>query len=243
MKSIVLLGSKNIGYECLKYLFDNQENLNFKLIGVLTNDRGKKIVKYCKSKSIKLLNGLDDFLKISSCDIAISVQYHEILKQQHIQKAKEIIINLHMAPLPEYRGCNQFSFAILNRDNEFGTTIHRLEKGIDSGDIIFEKRFAIPDKCWVEELYQITFDKSVELFKESLPKLISGNYEFSPQDSFLDKRTTSVHYRKEIEDIKKIDLTWSKEKIERHVRATYMPEFDSPYTFINEQKINFEKGF
>jgi len=242
MKTIVFLGSKNIGYKCLKYLFDNQKNLNVKLIGVLTNARGKKVVEYCRSKSIKIINGLDEFLKINSCDIAVSVQYHEILKKQHIQKAKEIIINLHMAPLPEYRGCNQFSFAIVNGDKEFGTTIHRLEKGIDSGAIIFEKRFPIPNDCWVEELYQITFDKSVELFKESLPQLISGHYEINSQDSYLDKRTTSIHYRKEIEDIKKIDLSWSKDKMERHIRATYMPGFDPPYTVINNQKVNFVKG-
>jgi len=242
MKTIVFLGSKNIGFECLKHLYDNQNNLDFEIIGVLTNIRGKKIIEYCKEKTIRVINDLDEFLDIDSCDIAISVQYHEILKKQHIQKATEIFVNLHMAPLPEYRGCNQFSFAIINGDKGFGTTIHRLEEGIDSGSIIFEKRFPMPKDCWVEELYQITFDKSVELFKESMPYLVSGNYQLKPQKSFLDKRTTSLHFRREIEEIKKIDLSWHKDRIERQIRATYMTEFDPPYTVINNQKVNFKKG-
>ena len=241
MKKVVFLGSKNIGYECLKHLYNNKNNLNVELIGVLTNVRGKKVIEYCRGKSIMVIDGLDKFLKINSCDIAISVQYHEILKKNHIQKAKDIIVNLHMASLPEYRGCNQFSFAIINGDNVFGTTIHRLEEGIDSGAIMFEKRFPIPKDCWVEELYQITFDKSVELFKESLPRLISGHYKFRPQKSFLDKRTTSLHFRKEIEELKKIDLSWSKDRIVRHIRATYMPGFEPPYTIINNQKVYFRK--
>ena len=83
MKTIVFLGSKNIGYECLKHLYDNQNNLNFKLIGVLTNNRGKKVTQYCKEKSISMINGLNEFLDIDYCDIAISVQYHMILKKQH----------------------------------------------------------------------------------------------------------------------------------------------------------------
>lgn len=241
MKTVAFLGSKNIGYECLKHLYNNQNNLDVELIGVLTNVRRKKVIEYCRGKSIRVIDGLVEFLEIDSCDIAISVQYHEILKKTHIHKAKEIIINLHMAPLPEYRGCNQFSFAIINGDKEFGTTIHQLEEGIDSGAIMFEKRFPIPYGCWVEELYQITFDKSVELFKESLPHLVSGNYELKPQKSFLDKRTTSLHFRKEIEEIKKIDLSWSKDRIERHIRATYMPGFEPPYAIINNQKVYFGK--
>jgi len=241
MKTVIFLGSKDIGLECLKFLCENQYKLGYELKGVLTNTRGKKIIEYCKTRSVRLINGLDEFIEMESCDIVISVQYHEILKKEHIQKAKEIIVNLHMAPLPEYRGCNQYSFAIINEDIEFGTTIHKLEEGIDSGPIIFEKRFPIPSDCWVEELYQITFDKSVKLFRESMLSLISNNYKLKPQNTFLDKRTTSFHLRKEIEGLKKIDLSWSKEKIEKQIRGTSMQGFESPYTIINNQKVHFVK--
>ena len=239
MKKVVFLGSKFVGYECLKHLYDQRNRLDLELIAVLTNVRGEKIIEFCREKSITIIDNLDEFVNVESCDIAISVQYHKILKKEHIEKAKEIIINLHIAPLPEYRGCNQFSCAILNDDKEFGTTIHRLEEGIDSGAIMFEKRFPIPDGCWVKDLYQVACDKSVVLFQESLPQIISGDYELIPQASLLSERKTSIHYRKEINDQKKIDLSWSKNKIERHIRATYMPGVESPYTIVNNRKIYF----
>ena len=86
------------------------------------------------------------------------------MPKESIEKAKEITVNLHMAPLPEYRGCNQFSYCIINEDNFFGTTIHKLEEGIDSGPILFEDRFSIPDKLWVNE-DDMTFNRSVNLFE------------------------------------------------------------------------------
>ena len=65
-----------------------------------------------------------------------------------------------MAPLPEYRGCNQFSFAIVDGKKEFGTTLHKMEEGIDNGDIIAESRFDIPENCFVKELYELTYKTS-----------------------------------------------------------------------------------
>ena len=143
-----------------------------------------------------------------------------------------------MAPLPEYRGCNQFSFAIIDGATEFGTTLHRLEEGIDSGAILFEKRFPIPRNCFVKELYEITEKTSLELFEESMPNIINGNYELRPQEELVTERGTSYHYRNEIDEIKQIDLSWDKEKIERYYRATYFPPFEPPYAIIDGRKVS-----
>ena len=169
------------------------------------------------------------------CDIGISVQFHLILKKVHIEKARKLFVNLHMAPLPEYRGCNQFSFAIINEDKLFGTTIHVLDEGIDSGDILFEKRFPIPNQPRISDLYNLTVGKSIKLFEESLPKLLNGDYSKRQQSSYYDRKK-SFHLRKEINEIKRLDLSWSHEKIDRYVRATTMPGFEPPYFVIDGKK-------
>jgi len=239
-KKVVFLGSKKIGLECLKILNHSSKALNYEIVGVLTNNRGCDIKQYSLKNNLPLLSSLEEYLKLEKVDICISVQYHKILKKIHIKKAKELIVNLHMAPLPEYRGCNQFSYAIINNDKEFGTTIHILDEGIDSGDILFENRFKIPENCWVEELYQLTFKKSVELFYNSLEDIISLNINPVKQVFLQDKRGCSIHYRNEIEKLKCIDLNWPKEKIEKHIRATYMPNFEPPYCIINSKKVFFK---
>ncbi|RIV72556.1 formyltransferase family protein [Flagellimonas aequoris] len=242
MKNIVFLGSKQIGYECLEYLVENAKELDYNILGVLTNNRGENIKALAQKSQIRILSDLDAFLALKEeVHIAISVQYHLILKKEHINKAKDITINLHMAPLPEYRGCNQFSFAIIDGKTEFGTTLHRLDEGIDSGDILFEKRFPIEQGIWVDQLYEKTFKASIELFQESLPKILDNEYKCTPQKALMSERGTTLHFRKEIEDIKRIDLNWNSEKIRSHIRATYFPGFEPPYTQIGDQKIYFTK--
>ncbi len=240
-KKLVFLGSKPIGYECLSYVISQKEELDIEISGLLTHARKEfgnahDLNSLANEYGIPVINNLEE---LPYCDILYSVQYHQVLKQEHIQKAGEIAVNLHMAPLPEYRGANQFSFAILEEKKEFGTTIHKIDTLIDHGDILFQKRFPIPENCWVNGLYELTYQASIRLFQQTLTHLVTGNYKLVPQETLVAKFGTSLHYRKEMEEIKQIDLNWTKEKIERHIRATSMPGFEPPYTFINGEKIHF----
>lgn len=240
-KSILFLGSKPIGYQCLEYLLSVQDNLNVAVTGVLTQVRKEfrgshDLAALAAAHGIPVIRSLEE---LPACDIIYSVQYHEILKQQHIDKAVQIAVNLHMAPLPEYRGCNQFSFAIIDGKAEFGATLHQIDTRIDHGDILAEKRFPIPEHCWVDELYRLTAEASLVLFKESLDMLVAGQYILIPQHGLVPDRGTSTHYRKDIAALKQIDLAWPADKIDRHIRATYMPGFEPPYAILGSRKIYF----
>lgn len=240
MKKIAYLATKPIGYQCLQTLIQQQQTLGYQVVAVLTKpnkqDNNKtNIATLAKANNIPLLNNLNNLLPLD-IDILISVQYHKILEQKHINVAKQLAVNLHMAPLPEYRGCNQFSFAILDKAKTFGTTLHKITTKIDGGDILFEKRFPIPPNCWVKQLHQTTCQHSLQLFNQSLPHLINANYTPTPQSQYKN-RSSNFHLRTEIEKIKQLNLSWSEEKINRHIRATYFPPFEPPYFLIQQQKI------
>jgi len=81
----------------------------------------------------------------------------------------------------------------------------------------------------------MTADVSLELFKESIPKFLTGDYQRTRQSSLLLDRGSKMHYRKEIGDLKRIDLSWPKEKIARRIRATWFPPYDPPF-YIEEGK-------
>ena len=240
-KTIIFLGSKPIGYNCLETLIGRRESLGVEISGILTQSRkefgnGHDLRQLAADHNIPIFASLTD---LSQCDIIYSVQYHEILKQEDIAKAKQVAVNLHMAPLPEYRGSNQFSFALIEGKTEFGTTIHKMEPGVDNGDILFQKRFPIPAGCWVDELYELTYNASLELFEQTLSHIISGNYTPVAQELLSNKYGTSLHYRKEMDALKIIDLGWEQEKIERYIRATSMPGFEPPYCLIAGKKVYF----
>lgn len=240
-KKIIFLGSKPIGYQCFRHLISVAKEIDIEIAGLLTQARKEfsgdsDLVQLASEHNIAVIDSLDT---MPECDVLYSVQYHEILKPVHIAKAAQIAVNLHMAPLPEYRGSNQFSYAIIEGKKEFGTTIHEIDSNIDHGSILFQKRFLIPEHCWIQDLYALTFDASLELFRTTIKAIVAGNYTATPQAALEEKHGTSLHYRKEISRLKEIDLSWDRDKIEKHIRATSMPGFEPPYCVMNGRKIYF----
>jgi len=241
MKKILFLGSKPIGYFCLDYLNTHTKSLDIEIVGLLTNDNqrfkpGLSLLVYADANNIPVIADLDDIIELADIDFIISVQYHRILKKRHIQVAKRIAINLHMAPLPEFQGCNQFSFAIFTKSPIFGTTIHRLEESVDGGDIIVEKRFKIPENCYVEDLYKLTVNESKYLFQEEIGNILDDNYTLTPQSSFIHKRNSNIYYRRDINILKDISIKSAPNEIDRKIRATCMPGFEMPSINIGDNK-------
>lgn len=241
MKKILFLGSKPIGYKCLDFLLQNAAALQCEVVGVLSNDNQRfdnslSIRKLTSNHGIPFIEKLDAILEMKDVDFIISVQYHLILRQKHIDVANEMAINLHMAPLPEYRGCNQFSFAIYNQASKFGTTLHRLESGIDNGAIIAERRFEMENIQEVKPLYDRTYEESVLLFEENIGNILSGDYPLIDQANLIDERGLNTYYRKDVAQLKEIDLNDSAEVITRKVRATAMPGFEPPFTIVDGKK-------
>lgn len=242
-QTIIFLGSKPIGFECLSWLIDQQTTLNINIAGVLTKERPEfgdahSLVQLAAKHNIPLIVSPDD---MPECDVIYSVQYHQILSAEQISKAKNVAVNLHMAPLPEYRGSNQFSFAILEDKSEFGTTVHVMDTRIDHGDILFQKRFPIPENCWVDDLYKLTYNASLHLFRQTFRHILTGNYKRLPQQMLIPRYGTSLHMRHEMNALKIIDLKWPPDKINKHVRATCMPGFEPPYCIIGGQKVYFSR--
>ncbi|MBP6456057.1 MAG: hypothetical protein KA275_04940 [Chitinophagaceae bacterium] len=240
---IVFLGAKPIACECLQFLLNNIVEFNIEIIAISTKEN-KAFDTEITLENIALMHNIPLFYDVDEmplCDIIISVQYPFILKQKHIEKATKIAVNLHMAPLPEYRGCNQFSFAILEEKKEFGATLHLIDEGIDSGAILFEERFPIPENCWVNDLFKLTFEASIRLFESKIFDIINENFVAIPQNDLVHQRETSLHFRNEINRLKEIDISLPKNEINKIIRATSMPGFESPYFFQNGKKIFLEK--
>lgn len=248
MKKIVFMGAKEVGKRCFCILLNKCNKKGHKISGVVTREtrldgEGKSIREICSDEEIPIFESSVDYLSLDEVDVVVSVQHDEILGKREIEKPEQIAINLHMAPLPEYRGCNQFSFAILDNADKFGTTIHTIDEDVDSGDILFEDRFTISEDVWVYDLYRKTVDRSVKLFKDNIVDIINGNYEKTPQEKLIEDRGVSKHFRNEIEEIKRVDLGWSEEKIKRHIRATSMPGFDPPHTYVDGNKVDLRASF
>lgn len=238
MKKVIFLGGKEIGVFCLSHIIELRQELGYELIGVVPNSnsllsKDDRTIDLAKKHGIQVLNSID-IQVLKEVDYLVSVQYDTILDEAQISSVKKLALNLHMAPLPEYRGCNQFSFAIIDGVSEFGTSIHRLDPVIDGGDLICENRFEMDDELFVRELYDQTVQQSKTLFAAKWTEIISDRYELTPQ-SELTNRKSGFHLRKEINDIKRIQKSWPLEKQLRYFRATYFPPFSPPVLVDGEE--------
>ncbi len=80
--------------------------------------------------------GLDKLRQLAP-DLIISIRYRKILHNEAISIPKLGVINLHSGILPDYRGVMATFWAMLNKESEIGTTLHRItDSGIDTGPVI-----------------------------------------------------------------------------------------------------------
>lgn len=72
-------------------------------------------------------------------DLLVSIAYDQILRAPVRALARSGAINFHAGMLPFYRGRNVVNWAIINGESEIGLTSHRMDDGIDTGDILLQR--------------------------------------------------------------------------------------------------------
>jgi methionyl-tRNA formyltransferase len=92
--------------------------------------------------------------------------------------------NVHAALLPQYRGAAPINWAVINGETQTGVTTFFLDKEIDTGRIIMQKPFDIPDEADVEYVYDGLMHLGADLCLETLEKIIvaDGHPESIPQE-------------------------------------------------------------
>lgn len=113
-------------------------------------------------------------LKSVQSDIVIVIGV-SILKPETLEAAGETVWNIHGGWLPDYRGNHCYFFARYNRDFEkIGSTIHKINVGIDTGNIIAHVRPDIDALCSAEALYCSGEMNAFNVAIELLHKLETG---------------------------------------------------------------------
>ena len=116
-------------------------------------------------------------------DLAFSVFYNRILQPWFIDKCG-LVLNLHNAPLPRYRGVAPVNWALKNGETEHGVTIHVITPGIDDGPIVAQVKFSIyPDIDEVVDVYRRCLEFGWLLFEQTMPRV--NDIVARPQDESL----------------------------------------------------------
>ncbi|NER93877.1 MAG: methionyl-tRNA formyltransferase [Symploca sp. SIO1B1] len=162
------------------------------------------------------LNILDKYC----ADIFVSMSFDQILKKGILQLPKLGVINCHAGALPFYRGRNILNWALINDESEYGVTVHFLDEGIDTGDIILQKKLPITDADTYKTLLERATVACSEILYESLVKIASGKIEVLKQSSI---HPVGFYCGKRKEGDEWIDWSWSSRRIFNFIRAITNP--------------------
>ena len=83
--------------------------------------------------------------------------------------------NVHASLLPQYRGAAPINWAIINGEKETGVTTFFLDHQIDTGRIIMQKPFIIPDNADVEYVYDGLMGLGAQLAIETIDSILKSD--------------------------------------------------------------------
>ena len=129
-------------------------------------------------------------------DLLISFGYKKIINKETINACVRPPINLHISYLPYNRGCHPNFWAWME-NTPHGVTIHHIDDGIDTGDIIIQERVYFPPKTTLVDSYNKLIERIERLFKKNIVKLLSYQYITKKQEGM-----GSLHYKKELPKFK-----------------------------------------
>lgn len=237
---ILFLGSPKSAIPILEKIKDSQHQL----VGVVTQSakpkgRDKKLTKtdialYCLKENLKLFESdnlsklFDEDLKDLKFDIAVVVAFGQLIPVELLAIPKFGWINLHYSLLPKLRGAAPVQWSILNNEVETGITWFQIDKGLDTGPILLQKKLELNDFD-----YETLMNKLNDLATMDLEAFLNDI-----ENEKIDKKVQvgEVSYAPKISEIDlKIDWRLSREKIIAIIKTSN--DYLSAWTIFQGNKV------
>jgi len=213
-----------------------------------------KLIEIAQSRGIPLLcpvsvNSDERLAEIGKfgADLHVSMSYDQIFREKILSLPPRGTLNCHAGALPFYRGRNPLTWAIINGESEFGVTVHWVDLGIDTGDIVRQVRTPIKPS----DTYATLLDSAEELCASTLVQAISDVH--AGTDRRIAQATidpVGMYCCRRREGDEEVDWTSDTSSIERFVRALVPPGpgarttwKDTPYAILAAEKVDGAKPY
>lgn len=170
-------------------------------------------LKVVTPKTLRNAEAQKEFSEFNA-DAAVVVAYGLILPQEILAAPKLGCLNIHPSLLPRWRGAAPIQRPIMEGDRETGITIIKMDKGLDSGDMIISEKFSLAGNETYKDLAEKLSQMGAEILVTTLKNLRDGKVNLTKQDETL------VTYAKKIEKAE-CEINWqdSAVEIERKIRG------------------------
>lgn len=202
---IVLFADNKVGMQVFEYFIKNYPE---DLIKVVVTSTSSPIYTEAKlgNVSVEVFNDFENNFSTSESnyDLGILAWWPNIIKETTLGVPKFGFINFHPSLLPFNRG-KHYNFWALVEQSPFGVSIHKVDSGVDTGDIVSQKTIDYGWEDSGETLYNKAQVAMVDLFKSTYPILRDKDFNTTPQDL----ANGSFHYSSELEKASQINLDQS----------------------------------
>lgn len=242
--NIFYLANNENGWRILKYLKENNE----KIIGLAIHPDYKakfkdEIISVSGLPEDKIFDGSSicgkevlEKIRNLKADIAVSINFDYILTSEFIDFFPYGCINLHTGYLPYNRGAYPNVWAIVD-GTPAGVTLHYIDAGIDTGQIISQKEVVVNITDTGKILYEKLEEEAHRLFIESWPLVKDGKA--TPQKQ---ANVGTFHKVKDTDKIDKIepDKFYKAIDLINIIRARTFPPYKGAYLEYKDEKIYLE---
>lgn len=231
MKNVIIVGNGEIAVRCTQIL---QQHAHILSVSPDPKDPGSdtwqpSFLGYAEREQLPVhrtkLRASLEWLRSSAPDFLFSFQCAELLTKDVIASARHGVINLHFSPLPRYRGCFPGAWSILNGETQMGVTLHYIDEGIDTGDIIAQRLFPISATDTAQTLFQACIHHGALLFQEHCVSILEERNARTPQ-----KNEDYTYYGRNTIDFSQRTVDWNQptEHLYNWMRAFSFPPHQWP---------------
>ncbi len=188
---------------------------------------------------LRQINSLSSkqILKKYNVDIFVSMSFDQIFKKDIMSLPSLGAINCHAGALPFYRGRNVLNWVLINDEETFGVTVHYVDEGIDTGDIILQHIEPIKDEDNYQSLLNKASNICADLLYDSLNMILNNDVKRIKQH---DIDPSGSYFRKRVLGDENIDWNWNSRKIFNFVRSISTPG-PCARAFVRENEILISK--
>jgi len=119
----------------------------------------------------RVLDQLSDY----AIDWVVLCGYMRILSPVFLSRFPRRVLNIHPSKLPKYPGTDAISRAFEAGESEIGVSIHYVDQGVDTGEIIIQEVVQVLPKDTLETLTQRVHILEHQLYPKAIQKVIYDN--------------------------------------------------------------------
>ena len=114
------------------------------------------------------------FIRELHPDLLISAYFSQILKKEIISLPKTGVLNIHPGWLPSYKCAMVYFWVLNNGSDKGGVTVHWIDEGIDSGEVLARRSFLLKSNATQETVLIYTAIIGAKLIQLVMKNLVEG---------------------------------------------------------------------